>query len=126
MRLEWTTSLWPGCTATLLMEPSGSGTKQTSLLPPLSRPPTIPTYFQVHQGGLLDVLTATVAVPAVGYALCRCWTLDGALIVCTLAPPLLAASIVDGDSLNVYRLGSATFLGCFWPLADAVRSVACR
>ena len=67
--------------------------------------PRVPTYFQVQSGGLLDGFTATLGVVAVGYAVLRCWKLDGALIVCAVAPPLMAASIVDGP--NVYRLGSA-------------------
>jgi hypothetical protein len=44
---------------------------------------------------------------AVVYALLRCGRLDGMLIVFSIVPPVIAASIVDPDFLNLYRLGSA-------------------
>jgi hypothetical protein len=69
--------------------------------------PTAFTYFPVQSGGLLDILTATIGLPAVAYVVLRCGKLDGALIVFAIVPPVIAASIVDPDFLNVYRLGSA-------------------
>ncbi len=69
--------------------------------------PAAPTYFPVQHGGLLDILTAAAGLLAVAYAISRCLKLDGMLIVLAIVPAVVAASIVDPDFLNVYRLGSA-------------------